>query len=312
MKHTDIDFNQEYSLLDKKYRGESRSSTKVREYNLADAIHEAQEAQLITSAKGTFSLGGGKEAFVILGENDGEAVCVKTFKPYSATNEKRTKSQFHVTSHEMAAIMAKTEFWNLRIFDYYKVNVPKPLEHNGGLAFSMSLIRDKDQPSYEPAPLLKHVDLENNYGIDPGTFLESILDQIELMFKTATMVHGDLSEFNILVANEKPWIIDVSQSRLYNNKTFADTPVRIRIDSAIRVLERDVKVVLEHFERKYRIGFPYDDVFNKLVDSIPSFAKRYCVLEERKMIKKRMPRYIEVRPGKKVDFWDNAKNKGWF
>jgi len=204
-----IDFNQEYTLLDKKYREKitDRTSKQNQEYFLSDAIQNAMDVDIITIVKGTFSVGGGKESFVFLGEDaDGKPVVVKTFKPYSATNLKRKAAQHHITGHGMASVIAKTEFWNLKILESSKLNVPKPIKYrNGSLGFSMELIRDDDQALFELAPMLKHIDLELDLNVDPVSFLEEILDQIELMFKAATMVHGDLSEFNILVANEKPF-----------------------------------------------------------------------------------------------------------
>ena len=135
----------------------------------------------------------------------------------------------------MANIMAKTEFNNLRILDYYGINVPKVFEYRIGLIFSMQMIPFTPDSDFEPAPLLKEINLTKY--TDPGSILELILDEVEKMFKEALMVHGDLSEFNILVSQSddiwKPYIIDVSQSRLYNNKTFTTTPVRIRLDNAL-------------------------------------------------------------------------------
>jgi len=108
------------------------------------------------------------------------------------------------------------------------------------------------------------------------------------------MVHGDLSEFNILVTNNdepEPYIIDVSQSRLYNNKTFTSTPVRIRIDKAISVLERDVKIVVRHFEQRYRLFMNLEDIFEKFYKDLPDFAKRYTLIDqESSTVRKRLPR----------------------
>ena len=182
----------------------------------------------------------------------------------------------------MANLMAKTEYHNLRILDYFGVQVPKPLEYKNNLAFSMQMIPFTKDEDFEPAPLVKELNLAKY--TDPGTFLELILDEIEKMFKHALMVHGDLSEFNILVTETAgelhPVIIDVSQSRLYNNKTFTTSHVRIRLDNALQVVIRDVNTVLSHFETKYKINFSHDDVFAKMFSDLPEFAKERKLLEQ--------------------------------
>ncbi len=182
----------------------------------------------------------------------------------------------------MANIMAKTEYHNLRILRYYDVRVPKPLQYANGLAFSMKMVPFHNDGRFDPAPLLKEFNLSK--FMDPGDFLERVLDQIELMFKQALMVHGDLSEFNILVTELDqelhPVIIDVSQSRLYNNNTFTTTPVRIRIDEALKVAIRDIDAVLNHFQLKYKINFDHEDVFAKMFSDLPAFAKERHLLDQ--------------------------------
>ena len=144
------------------------------------------------------------------------------------------------------------------------------------------MVSFRNDGTYEPAPLLKECNLSKH--VDPGDFLERVLDQIELMFKQALMVHGDLSEFNILVTELdqelQPVIIDVSQSRLYNNNTFTTTPVRIRIDEAVKVTIRDINTVLDHFQTKYKINFERDEVYAKMFSDLPAFAKERNLLNQ--------------------------------
>lgn len=269
-----IDFNQEYTQLGKKFREKTSKSPPRKEvdYNLKDAITEATLFGLIDKATNILSIGSGKEAFVILAEKNDQPVVLKTFKPYSASNIKRTNAQHHISLHGMASIIAKAEYSNLRILDYYGVNVPKPLEYKkGSLGFTMTYVMDS--ATYKSAPLLKHIDLRKI--CDPKDFLDLVLDEIAKMFKQATMVHGDLSEFNILVNNGQPIIIDVTQSRLYNIKTFMETPVRIRIDDAVEVLGRDIKNILQYFTKKYRVIYSYEDVMQSLLSDVSEFMKKY-------------------------------------
>ncbi|OLS25319.1 MAG: RIO-type serine/threonine-protein kinase Rio1 [Candidatus Heimdallarchaeota archaeon LC_3] len=289
-----INFNQEYDQLNKKYREESKSS-KSQEYSIEIAINDMLKTNLISSKRNILTLGAGKEAFVILAEKNGKPVCVKSFRPYSNTNVKRKNAQHHITEFGMSSIMARDEFQNLEILDHFGVNVPKPFEYNNGLSFSMKLLSDRELESFQAAPLLRNVHLKK-MGFDPGDILEDILDQIELMWNRCKFVHGDLSEFNIIFSYEKPYIIDVSQSRLYNFKTFTTTPVRIRIDRALSVLERDLEKIMYHFQKKYRIYFNNEEIYQKLMKNLPEFAKKFSLLEQRNMVKKRVARTFFMEP----------------
>ena len=211
----------------------------------------------------------------------------------------------------MANTMAKTEYHNLRILEYFDVRVPKPLEYRNSLAFSMKMVHFNSDSDFIPAPLLKELNLSKY--TDPGDFLEQILDQIELMFKNALMVHGDLSEFNILVTEIDqqlcPVIIDVSQSRLYNDKTFTTTPVRIRIDKALKVVIRDIKIVLNHFETKYRIYISFDDVCNKMFSDLPEFAMKRYLLDEKNLFQQK-PSKTAWMNLQEVNTFTNRRLKG--
>ena len=215
---------------------------------------------------------------MFLASKNDKPVCVKAFKTHSSSNIKRTKQQYHVQTHEMASLMAKTEFRNLQILNYFGINSPKALDYNNNFAFSMELVLyDSNVEFLEPAPLLKNVNLREN-NVDPLDFLEAILDQLEKQFKEALMVHGDLSEFNILVSDNKPVIIDVSQSRLYNIKTFATTPIRIRLDDAILIFNRDLQAILNHFSKKYKTNLDIEEIYDKMFSDLPQFAKEKNIL----------------------------------
>ena len=274
-----LDFNQKFDQLGKKYR-----EKKVDDINQAFTLETIKQeiiSNQLANSDNFISIGGGKEALVFVTENNNRPICIKAFRPYSSSNVKRTKQQYHITTLGMANIMAKTEFRNLRILKHFDVRVPKPLEYKNSLAFSMKMVRFNNDSDFMPAPLLKELNL--NKFTDPGDFLEQTLDQIELMFKNALMVHGDLSEFNILVTEIDqefcPVIIDVSQSRLYNDKTFTTTPVRIRIDQALKVIIRDIEIVLNHFETKYKINFSHEDIYAKMFSELPQFAKKRRLLD---------------------------------
>jgi RIO kinase 1 len=60
-----------------------------------------------------------------------------------------------------------------------------------------------------PAPLLREKDPKN-----PQVFYDTILNEMQKMWQKAGLAHGDLSEYNIMVYEDKPVIFDVSQAML--------------------------------------------------------------------------------------------------
>ncbi|GAG41235.1 unnamed protein product, partial [marine sediment metagenome] len=83
-----------------------------------------------------------------------------------------------------------------------------------------------------PAPKLKDI----KFPKDPINLLSEILYFIKNLYQKAALVHGDLSEFNILYHNQKPVIIDISQG------------VTTHHPKAVILLERDIKNIFNYFE----------------------------------------------------------------
>ncbi len=125
-------------------------------------------------------------------------------------------------------LWAKKEFHNLSKI-YGKVKCPEPfgVEEN---VLVMGFVGEKGVP----APRLKDEPLEN-----PKDGLKKILSQVRKMYKE-NLVHGDLSEYNILNWNEEPWLIDFSMGVLTTNPL------------ADELLKRDVHNILKYF-RKFGI-----------------------------------------------------------
>ena len=71
--------------------------------------------------------------------------------------------------------------------------------------------------------------------------------KIRLFYK-AGLIHGDLSEFNILNYNEKPYIIDLSHG------------VKLDYPNVDELLQRDIKN-LDRYFRKFNIRLDSEKVF---------------------------------------------------
>ncbi|MHA1238807.1 MAG: RIO1 family regulatory kinase/ATPase domain-containing protein [Candidatus Odinarchaeia archaeon] len=78
--------------------------------------------------------------------------------------------------------------------------------------------------------------------VDPEAVLENILDNIKLAFKKVRMIHGDLSEYNVLITEEGDiLIIDWAQWVTTKHKNWRE------------LLKRDISNVLKFFNRKFNL-----------------------------------------------------------
>ncbi len=82
---------------------------------------------------------------------------------------------------------------------------------------------------------------------DPEPVLEEILDAVARMYKSG-IIHADLSEFNVMLRDGKPVLIDWPQ--------WVDTSH----PNANEILTRDVGNIIRYFSRKYQIRKPEEEV----------------------------------------------------
>ena len=75
--------------------------------------------------------------------------------------------------------------------------------------------------------------------------LEAILGQVREAYRLG-VIHGDLSEFNVMVDGDLPYLIDWPQWVETDHPNAGET------------LERDLRVILTYFARKYGIEYPAD------------------------------------------------------
>ena len=196
----------------------------------------------------------GKEANVYLAYDlDGKEVAVKIYKIDSNTSRWMKKyiigdPRFKKIPHNVSKIIflwASKEFKNLKRAYKADLRVPKPL-------FIRNNILIMEYIGFEsiPAPVLK--DIKNPK--EPLNLFNEILSFIKLLYQKAKLVHGDLSEFNILYHNQSPVVIDISQA------------VAIQHPKAEVYLARDIKNIFKYFD-KLGIEIPdptdfYYDVLN--------------------------------------------------
>ncbi len=153
----------------------------------------------------------GKEANVYLAyDKEGKEIAIKIYKIDSNTSrwmknyiigDPRFKKVGKNPS-QIIFLWAQKEFKNLKQAYRAGLSVPRPIYVKNNV-----LIIEYIGKGPTPAPLLKNTKKIN----DPQALFNEIYQFIKRLFK-ARLVHGDLSEFNILMLKQKPVVIDISQA----------------------------------------------------------------------------------------------------
>lgn len=190
----------------------------------------------------------GKEAAVYVVRCGTELRCAKVYKEANKRSFRQAAEYQEgrkVRNSRQARAMAKgtkygrkeqEEAWqNAEVAALFRlanagVRVPKPYDFLDGVLL-MEMVADEEG---DAAPRLNDVVMEPELARD---FHEFLIRQIVMML-CAGLVHGDLSEFNVLVGPDGPVIIDLPQAvdAAGNNHAF-------------RMLERDVGNMAAYFGR---------------------------------------------------------------
>ncbi|TJY62021.1 serine protein kinase RIO [Sinimarinibacterium sp. CAU 1509] len=190
----------------------------------------------------------GKEAAVFVVECHGELRCAKVYKDaehrgfhklaqYQEGRKRRGSRDERAMGgrSRRGRKLQESEWKNAEIDALYRlaaagVRVPQPLGVFDGVLL-MELVCDADG---NPAPRLNEVEMTPEQAREWHRFM---IEQIVRML-CAGLIHGDLSEFNVLVDTNGPVVIDLPQAvdAASNNNAF-------------RMLQRDVDNMRETFGR---------------------------------------------------------------
>jgi len=158
-----------------------------------------------------FPISTGKEGNVFYAEDeDGDPVALKIFRTSTSTfkhvgkyieGDPRFKG---LTGNRRKMIYAWTnkEFRNLQRYYEAEIPVPEPVSYSKN-CLVMEYIGDETGP----APQLKDVILD-----DPTETYDEIISFIIDGYQDAHLVHGDMSEYNILMMDDQPILIDCGQA----------------------------------------------------------------------------------------------------
>ncbi|MFQ5979138.1 MAG: RIO1 family regulatory kinase/ATPase [Candidatus Heimdallarchaeota archaeon] len=184
----------------------------------------------------------------------------------------------------MATIAAKQEYWNLVEMHSAAVPVPKPQFRTENILIMDFITANGHNTA--PAPLLRDVNLKKA-GFDVEDVLYEAIDILAEIFLKAHYIHGDYSEHNLMITNPGPGTtenglitMDVSQSVQYNQKTFIETPERIRIDKAVDLLETDLFNLNLHFQKKYRRYVDATEVCEQIIQDLPPKLREFYKIHQ--------------------------------
>ncbi|MEM0188642.1 MAG: serine protein kinase RIO [Saccharolobus sp.] len=232
--------------LPRKIKDEKRQKDEDLFKNLDSTINAKTYLNLINIARRLRieeylgAISSGKEAKVYPARTyEGKYYAVKVYYTSTAQSKKAIKRytikdiRFEDikanNTRQLIRIWAKKEFKNLIKMHNAGVRVPKPI-----LVYENILVMEFIGENGLRAPLLKELDDSEIVQ----SLYEDLLQQIEIMVKKAKLVHGDLSEYNVMVYNNQNYIIDVSQAIPIDN------------DEAYTLLKRDLQNINAFFKSK--------------------------------------------------------------
>ena len=199
-----------------------------------DAVYRLMKRGLVETVD--FPISTGKEADVYHATTpQGKSIALKVYRTSTADfkaieryilGDPRFPAR-RTTTRDVIYTWARKEWLNLRMASEAGVPVPEPLDQQRNV-LAMAYIGTEEAP----APELRHVELE-----DPGAFMGEVLDGVARLYQVAGLVHGDLSEYNVLVHEGRPVIIDLGQAML------------LRHPWAPELLDRDCANVARYFSR---------------------------------------------------------------
>ncbi|MCL4389341.1 MAG: serine protein kinase RIO [Candidatus Marsarchaeota archaeon] len=137
----------------------------------------------------------------------------------------------------------KKEFGNLMLAEAAGVHAPKPYMFNGNI-LAMEFLGGKDTIF----PTLNDAELEK-----PEKALDELLVAAKRLYKRG-LIHADLSEYNILMNDDVPFIIDWGQA------------VSAKHPRAAEFLRKDIFNLLKFFRRRYGLETDLDATLREITE----------------------------------------------
>ena len=154
----------------------------------------------------------GKEAKVFRGvTKEGASVAIKimrintaVFKDYRQYIEGDYRFKKVGRGRKMVFTWTRKEFSNLKRMHEGGIRVPEPIVFSKNV-----LVMECLENQGQIAPMLKNCKLDKEAM---QVIHDEIIQYMVKLIREVKLVHGDLSEYNILLSNGQPYMIDVSQA----------------------------------------------------------------------------------------------------
>ncbi len=210
-------------------------------------VYRLEARGIIWELKGVVSTG--KEARVYWAKaRDGRDLAVKIY--LSATAEFRKSIRKYIEGDPRFEAIPKGNFRRL-IYEWTRkeyrnlvrmreagVRVPEPIAFSGNV-----LVMEFLGVEGRRAPLLAEA-AEELGEKELRELFDDIVGQVKLMVCKAGLIHADLSEYNIMIWRDKPWIIDVAQAVHHSHP------------HAVEFLLRDIRNLFDFFAEHIDPGDP--------------------------------------------------------
>ncbi|PTD93739.1 serine/threonine protein kinase [archaeon SCG-AAA382B04] len=235
-----LDRLDKFELIEGKKIGNKRFKLNFNGYD-ALALNVFANRDSIDSIGG--EVGFGKEAEVRKAKWKGNEVIVKFHREGKVSFRKIKKERDylgdrkHFSSMLIAKLAAKREY---EVLDELSsdVRVPEPFDWNRHSIVMENIEGDE----------LANVTLNEE---DANFIFDILVDEIKKTYSLG-FIHGDMSEFNILISENQVKIIDWSQS------------VNLDHPNSQSFLKRDVENLCSYFNRKYQLGINIKDCLEKI------------------------------------------------
>ncbi len=151
---------------------------------------------------------------------------------------------------KLMAVWARKEYSNLKRLHRAGVLVPQPICYHDTIIV-MKFIGERGKR----APLLKELLDAGELDTELAKYLlNRILEFVKIAYVKAKLIHADLSEYNVMVWQGEPYLIDVAQA------------VRIDHPNALEFLRRDIHNIIRFFDEEVGIDVPDpDEILKEIV-----------------------------------------------
>jgi len=202
------------------------------------------------------SVKAGKESKLYWGKDkNGKPIAIKIFLTISAEFKRGGMIPYiegdprfaHIKrdTRSLVYAWAQKEFRNLTQAVEAGVRVPKPIDVSHNVLIMEFVGKDG-----ESAPLLRETELRN-----PSRTYNQVIANVKRLYQKAKLVHGDLSEYNIMIWRNKPVLFDVSQA------------VPLEHPMSDQLLRRDLENLNRYFKRLEVEIIPFEELHKTVTGS---------------------------------------------